>query len=99
LILKPPDVIVNYREQDLVSALREWEASRDASKAHLKLQRNKFTIEGQLLFNLKKMGNDLVGALQTVRVFTFTLLKGSFTEGNRINLCGVLRDSPDIGII
>ena len=72
MILKPPYVIVNYREEDLVSALREWEASRDASKAHLKLQRNKFTIEGQLLFNLKKMGNDLVGALQTVRSFTFT---------------------------
>ncbi len=67
MILEPPELDGKYqRDYDLILARNEWKASGNAHKAFSKIKRSLHTIEGQLLSNLKKFGNDFVGALNTV---------------------------------
>ena len=68
LILEPPEHDGKYmHDYDLFLARVEWKSTRNAASAVSKIKRSIHTIEGQLLQSLKKFGNDLVGALNTVR--------------------------------
>ena len=75
LILSPPPTKPNFRfGEDLYMAQLEYKSSKNVGIAFSKINRSIHTIEGQLLFNLKKFNKDLVGALNTVRVQTSSSL-------------------------
>lgn len=69
LILKPQEMTGGFlRDFDLVLACQEYLKTKNAHQAFSKVKRSIHTVEAQLLFNLKKYGKDLVGALNTVRL-------------------------------
>ena len=73
LILEPPSSTAGFQKDwDLTLARKEWIATKNAEKALSKVKRSINTVEAQLLINLKARGNDLVGALNTVRNLTLS---------------------------
>lgn len=86
LILEPECFNSNHLS-DVTMALIEYKSSKDAPKAYGKITRNFQTIEAKLLLNLTKCGEDIVGALNTVRLLTISKLPVSFDYFLFIYLC------------